>query len=45
MFYDIGSEHRPHNRELYNLINDVCVRIAPQWADGMIAVCQLAADS
>ncbi len=45
MFYDIGIEHRPHNRALYNLINDVCVRIAPQWADGMIAVCRLAADN
>lgn len=45
MFYDIGSEHRPHNRKLYNFINDVCVRIAPQWADGIIAVCRLAADN
>jgi SAM-dependent methyltransferase len=42
MFYDLGSEHRPHNGRLRNLINDVCVRIAPQWADGVIAVCELA---
>lgn len=40
-FYDIGAEHRPHNRRILNLINDVCVRIAPQWADGIIAVCRL----
>ena len=40
-FYDIGREHRPHNRLLYNLVNDVCVRIAPQWADGVFAVCKL----
>lgn len=41
MFYDIGTEHRPHNRGIYNFINDVLVRIAPQWADGIIAVCSL----
>ena len=41
MFYDIGLEHRPHNGRLRNFINDVCVRIAPQWADGVIAVCRL----
>lgn len=40
-FYDIGVEHRPHNRKILNLINDVCVRIAPQWADGVIAVCRI----
>ncbi len=40
-FYDIGVEHRPHNRKILNLINDVCVRIAPQWSDGIIAVCKL----
>jgi SAM-dependent methyltransferase len=43
-YYDVGREHRPHNRMLYNLINDVCVRIAPQWADGVIAVCKLSVD-
>ena len=41
MFYDIGLEHRPHNGRLRNFINDVCVRIAPQWADGVIAICRL----
>lgn len=41
MFYDLGREHRPHNGRLRNFINDVCVRIAPQWADGVIAVCSL----
>ncbi|MEQ1763869.1 MAG: methyltransferase domain-containing protein [Pyrinomonadaceae bacterium] len=41
LFYDIGSEHRPHNRWFLNVLNDICVRIAPQWADGIIAVCRL----
>lgn len=41
MFYDIGREHRPGNGTLRNFINDVCVRIAPQWADGIIAICTL----
>ena len=41
MFYDIGSEHRPHNRWFLNTINDICVQLAPQWADGVIAVCRL----
>jgi SAM-dependent methyltransferase len=41
MFYDIGLEHRPHNGRLRNFINDVCVKIAPQWADGVIAICRL----
>ena len=41
LFYDMGKEHRPHNRWYLNLINDVCVMIAPQWADGIIAVCRL----
>lgn len=40
-FYDIGKEHRPHNRWFLNVCNDICVRIAPQWADGVIAVCKL----
>ena len=42
LFYDLGCEHRPHNRWVLNAINDVCVKIAPQWADGVIAVCRLA---
>lgn len=41
LFYDIGTEHRPHNRWFLNALNDVCVRISPQWADGIIAVCRL----
>lgn len=41
MFYDIGSEHRPHNRWYLNAVNDIFVRIAPQWSDGLIAVCRL----
>lgn len=41
LFYDLGNEHRPHNRWFANLINDVSVKIAPQWADGLIAVCRL----
>jgi SAM-dependent methyltransferase len=43
LFYDLGEEHRPHNRRLYNLVNDVAVKIAPQLADGVIVVCKLAA--
>jgi SAM-dependent methyltransferase len=41
MFYDLGREHRSGNGKLRNFINDVCVRIAPQWADGVIAICTL----
>lgn len=41
LFYDIGTEHRPHNKWYLNAINDVCTFIAPQWADGIIAVCRL----
>jgi len=40
-FYDLGTEHRPFNRWFYNLFNDVCVKIAPQLSDGIIAVCGL----
>ena len=40
-FYDMGREHRPHNRWYMNFMNDICVRIAPQWADGVMAVCRL----
>jgi SAM-dependent methyltransferase len=36
LFYDIGPEHRPHNRFWINFINDLCVRFAPQLADGII---------
>ena len=38
-FYDIGPEHRPFNRWIYNLVNDISVKISPQLSDGLIAVC------
>lgn len=41
LFYDIGNEHRPHNKWFLNAFNDICVKIAPQWADGVIAICRL----
>lgn len=41
LFYDVGVEHRPHSRWYYKLTNDVSVRLAPQTADGIIAVCRL----
>jgi SAM-dependent methyltransferase len=40
-FYDIGREHRPYNPWYWNLVNDICVKFAPQLADGVIAVCRL----
>ena len=41
LYYDVGYEHRPHVRWFNKLVNDVCVRFVPQWADGVIAVCKL----
>jgi SAM-dependent methyltransferase len=41
LYYDIGREHRPHNRWFLNIANDICVKIAPQWADGVIAICRI----
>lgn len=41
LFYDIGREHRPHNRFYLNWINDVCVLFSPQLADGIIVECGL----
>ena len=41
MFYDLGSEHRAASRLILRMINDVCVWFAPQWADGVIAICKL----
>lgn len=38
-FYDLGPEHRPHNRKIWNFTNDVAVRFFPQLSDGIIAVC------
>lgn len=40
-FYDIGTNHRPHDNWRQLLINDVCVKISPSWADGIIAECSL----
>ncbi len=42
LFYDIGPEHRPHNRFYINWVNDLCVLFAPQLADGIIVECALA---
>lgn len=41
LFYNLGEEHRIHNPWYYNFCNDVCVKIAPHWSDGVIAVCSL----
>jgi SAM-dependent methyltransferase len=41
MYYDIGKEHRPFSHRVVNLVNDVCVRFIPHFADGVIAVCTL----
>lgn len=41
LYYDLGAEHRPHNRWYYNFINDVSVKFSPQFGDGVIAVCGL----
>ncbi|MGQ0543493.1 MAG: class I SAM-dependent methyltransferase [Blastocatellia bacterium] len=41
MFYDLGTEHRPHSRKVYNFINDISVWISPQLADGVIAISKL----
>lgn len=40
-FYDLGPEHRVHNRPILNLINDLSVLFTPQLADGVIAVCRM----
>ena len=39
LFYDLGAEHRPHSYWLYNLVNDISVKISPALCDGVIAVC------
>ncbi len=44
MFYDVGTEHRPHNRKIWNLANDIFVKLSPQLGDGVIAVCTLEKD-
>ncbi len=40
-FYDVGAEHRRLMRWTQRAANDLCVRISPQWADGIIAECRL----
>lgn len=40
-FYDVGTNHRPQMNWRQRLINDVCVKISPTWADGIIAECSL----
>lgn len=42
LFYDLGVEHRAHNRRLFNLVNDAAVKFSPHLADGLIAVCKVA---
>lgn len=42
LFYDLGKEHRPHNRFYLNWINDICVFFSHQLADGIIIECKLA---
>jgi SAM-dependent methyltransferase len=44
-FYDLGNEHRRFVRWFLKIVNDVSVRFAPQWSDGVIAVCRLRAPS
>lgn len=41
LFYDLGKEHREHGTWYFNICNDICVKIAPQWSDGVIAVCSI----
>lgn len=41
LFYDLGPEHRPHNKRIKNLINDICVKFSPQLSDGIIVECGL----
>ena len=42
MFYDMGAEHRPGLRFIFKLFNDLSVKFARQYSEGVIAVCQLA---
>ena len=41
LYYDIGKEHRVHTPWFLKLVNDLCVKVAPQWADGILAICKL----
>ncbi|MGD9627994.1 MAG: methyltransferase domain-containing protein [Pyrinomonadaceae bacterium] len=40
-FYDLGLEHRPFASRLQRIVNDISVRLSPQLADGLIAICRL----
>lgn len=40
-FYDVGINHRPLMNWRQRAINDICVKISPLWADGIIAECSL----
>jgi SAM-dependent methyltransferase len=40
-FYDVGLNHRPVMRWTQRIANDICVKISPTWADGIIAECSL----
>ena len=42
MFYDMGAEHRPGLRFMLKVFNDVSVKFARQYSEGVIAVCELA---
>ncbi len=41
LFYDIGREHWPHLKFYLNWVNDLCVALFPQLADGIIVECAL----
>jgi SAM-dependent methyltransferase len=41
LFYDLGNEHRATCPWYWRFVNDVAVRVSPQLADGVIAVCTL----
>ena len=41
LFYDLGVEHRAGGRWYYNFVSDLSVKLTPQLADGVIAVCRL----
>lgn len=41
LFYDVGIEHRPFNRPILNVANDIAVKFFPQLSDGLIAECTL----
>jgi SAM-dependent methyltransferase len=42
MFYDVGAEHRPGMRFILKVFNDLSVRFARRYSEGVIAVCTVA---